>query len=120
MRSRAIGCTSKASCGTTGPSSPTKTSPASTAAATSSPPGCRSATALPDRRPSAKSAPGSAASATPRAWLFWPNCKPARREAEALFHFRPGHHDDGAGHRHFVQIGHDLDLIMAVLEDVGL
>src|SRR3569833_3565099 len=39
-----------------------------------------------------------------------------RREAEALLHLRPGHDDERALRRHLVEIGHDLDLVMALLQ----
>jgi hypothetical protein len=45
--------------------------------------------------------------------------KRARREAEAIAHLRPGHHDQRTLRRHLVEIGHHLDLIVAVLQDVG-
>src|SRR3569833_265272 len=43
-----------------------------------------------------------------------------RRVAEALLHLRPGHDDERALRRHLVEIGHDLDLVLALLKDVRL
>ena len=39
----------------------------------------------------------------------------ARRKSETIAHFRPAHHDQGAGRRHPVEVGHDFDLKVAVL-----
>jgi hypothetical protein len=41
-------------------------------------------------------------------------------EAKAITHLRPRDDDERAPGRYFVQIGHNLDLIVAVLKDVGL
>src|SRR3569832_1495335 len=43
-----------------------------------------------------------------------------RWEAKTLLLLRPGHDDERALRRHLVEIGHDLDLVVALLEDVGL
>src|ERR1700745_3228991 len=47
------------------------------------------------------------------------NRESARRKAEAVFYLRPGHDDKRAGCRHLIEVSHDLNLIMTVLENVG-
>src|SRR5271155_5331715 len=47
-------------------------------------------------------------------------CKSAGGKSEAITHFGPAHHDEGAGGRYLIKIGHNFDLIVAVLQDVSL
>src|SRR6188508_481238 len=47
-------------------------------------------------------------------------CKSPRWKAEPVADLWPGHDDQRAFWRHLVEIGHDFDLIVAMLKDIGL
>src|SRR5262249_43083686 len=80
------------------------------------------------------SAPGSATEQSPvsrqtgapasrsraGALTSWQDREGARGKAQTILHLGPGRDDQRAGRRHLVEVGHHLDLIVAVLKDVGL